>query len=194
MPSVSHRRRSRGGGFTLLEIMVVVAIVGIVALFGLPALQNFIARSKIEGLAHQASVLMHRCRSEAIKQSAETLLTPDVGVGTLVAYADIDGDRAFTSGVDQEVGRIQAPSGVSLSSPDSVPVEGLTTVGSDKVAIFNSDGSIDDIGAVRFGDLVGNYLEVRIITAATARIVIKKWDGAAWWEQGENGNIWEFNG
>ncbi|TNF73479.1 MAG: prepilin-type N-terminal cleavage/methylation domain-containing protein, partial [Acidobacteria bacterium] len=58
--------RTHSGGFTLLEIMVVVAVVGIVALMGLPALQNMILRSKHEGAARRISMLIHQAKMEAV--------------------------------------------------------------------------------------------------------------------------------
>jgi type IV pilus assembly protein PilE len=40
------KSRSRLGGFTLVELMVVVAIVGIIGSFAVPSLQNYVMRSR----------------------------------------------------------------------------------------------------------------------------------------------------
>ena len=74
---------------------------------------------------------------------------------------------------------------------------GFTTIGVDgteQVAIFEPDGTIQDIGTFRFGDQRGNYLAIEVAPAATARVLLVKWDkdDEEWKEQGEDGKKWEW--
>ncbi len=55
-------------GFTLLELMVVLAIAGVLFAVGIPAMGNFIRNSRITGAANDVMAALHFARSEAIKR------------------------------------------------------------------------------------------------------------------------------
>lgn len=72
----SFVRSRRSGGFTLIELMIVVAIVAIIAAIALPAYRNYVLRSKIrvaqsDLLALSANVENFRQRTLAYPTSAE---------------------------------------------------------------------------------------------------------------------------
>ena len=201
--------RTRPEGFTLLEIMVVVAVIGIISLMGLPALQNMISRSKHEGAARQISMLIHRAKMEAVKQSVSTVVAIDPATDTVTAFADVNADGDFKFDPDgsadyrttdyQIGGTFNLPSGVSFkfhdeSTDDAKVAEGFEEVdwSGTNVAVFNSDGSVSKVGAFHTGDLDKNFLEIRVDPQATARVEVLKWDGAEYLAQGDKGKTWKW--
>ena len=55
-------------GFTLLELMVVLAIAGVLMAVGIPAMGDFIRNSRITSAANDVMAALHFTRSEAIKR------------------------------------------------------------------------------------------------------------------------------
>jgi len=55
-------------GFTLLELMLVVAIAGLLLAFAVPAMGNFFRNARITGAANDVMAALHFARSEAIKR------------------------------------------------------------------------------------------------------------------------------
>jgi type IV fimbrial biogenesis protein FimT len=55
-------------GFTLLELMVVLAIAGVLMAVGIPAMGDFLRNSRITGAANDVMAALHFTRSEATKR------------------------------------------------------------------------------------------------------------------------------
>jgi type IV fimbrial biogenesis protein FimT len=55
-------------GFTLLELMVVLAIAGVLMAIGIPSMRDFIRNSRITSAANDVMAALHFTRSEAIKR------------------------------------------------------------------------------------------------------------------------------
>ena len=61
-------------GFTLLELMLVVTIVGLLLAFAVPAMGNFFRNARITGAANDVMAALHFSRSEAIKRRVPVTL------------------------------------------------------------------------------------------------------------------------
>jgi len=201
----------RDQGFTLLEVLVVLAVLGIALTFGLPSLTQLITRSKLEAEARETSTLLQRARLEAIKRRVQTVVLADPAAGTLTAFADVDGATAddppdlelnpvageLARDTDYTIRTIDVSARVQMAGPGAQPaIEGLTLDPSgNRVAVFLPTGAAVSVGSLRFADTAGfNFLEVRIEPAGTGRVAIRKWnrDRAAWLARREGGIPWKW--
>lgn len=66
-------------GFTLLELMVTIAIVGILLTIGVPSLRNTLLDQRARTATSDLHTSLTLARSEAIKRSASATVTPASG-------------------------------------------------------------------------------------------------------------------
>ena len=89
-------------GFTLIELMVVLALVAIIATFAVPSFQSAMARQKVNIAASDLLVSATQARSEAIKNNRQAIVQPvsdqsDWSQGWRI-YVDMDNSKTYTEG------------------------------------------------------------------------------------------------
>ncbi len=159
---------SRGAGFTMIELLVVLLVGLILILLSAPELMKYYVRSQIEGVTREVSFVLQRARFRAIKNSQDV---------------QICGNPA---------GRVVTGLGQTIELPKSVELYGITVRGN--CFTFLADGSVQELGEFRFSDVRGNFLKIQVQPKATARVQVLKWDETdnKWHTRDEGGKAWEW--
>jgi prepilin-type N-terminal cleavage/methylation domain-containing protein len=196
--------KRRVAGFSMIELLVVLAIMATLLLFALPSLLTMMRQAKLRGVARETQGLMRLARLDAIKHSAQGVVRivegdPDEGAPpTVQAFSDRDRDMIWDDG-EPMLGRYELPTSITFRDPDGNEFEDSVDPFTDdpedgpSQAVFLGDGSIreDGQGAFRFADNYDNFLEVRVATDA-GRIEVLKWndDSDEWQAEGEGERAW----
>jgi len=129
-------KRSMQQGFTLIELMIVVAIIGILAAIALPAYQDYTVRAKVSEVILAAS----SCRT-AITEGLQT--SPSVDARSAISNCAISKTKHVVSGISNDNGviRVVASEGALGGSTDSThnAIELVPYIGTSPVA-GNTDG------------------------------------------------------
>ena len=140
--------RAGHAGFTLYELMFVVAIVAVGIGLAVPQMRTFLWNSRMSAAANDMLTAMYRARSESVKRHGQTIMcfsdnptaaTPACGgTGRLgwVAFADTDSNGQVDAGEDVFLRHGPLPTGVDLKA---------TPAGTARYLAFNSAGFARDI-------------------------------------------------
>jgi prepilin-type N-terminal cleavage/methylation domain-containing protein len=108
--------RSRQGGFSLVEMLIVVAIIAIMAAVALPNIGGYIRNYKVRGAAQDVAGMMQTARSKAIMSNTNA--------GVSFAIVDLDSYRYIQEDLPagEQLGPLQdLPNGIEF-----VPATGGT--------------------------------------------------------------------
>lgn len=151
-------------GFSLIELTMVVALVGMMAMIGFPTMQDWLDRYKVRTSAEQLASMIQLQRMRAVSQNANFSIDFDAAAGTYQLY---EGTAATGTALNNTW---QLPPGVDFSG-DSDPVN----VPNDEI-IFHADGSLNDSTATTDQIFLGNGggdVFLIAINRATGRVEVQ---------------------
>jgi type IV fimbrial biogenesis protein FimT len=158
-------------GFTMIELMVVIAVVAILAVLAVPSLVNTLAKKRLEGAAAELATDIEYARSEAVHRNAAAGVVFAANCYTIYVLGSTNATNCTTLGTGAtQLKTVQVGNGVSLNL---VPVTaGNAFIAFDPVrgmAIDAGAGATDLSGYIDVTSSSGNW-QVRNLVTRVGRV------------------------
>jgi len=151
------RFRKTARGFTLIELMVVIALIGILTAIAIPSYQTFMVRSRLKGAARQVMSDLMNARMTAVSLNQKVMVHIEGDGHTYKIWSDANND-----------GTVASSEGVNISKDlhQDYHDVALTTTND---PIFNPRGAASAIGTVTVTNSAGSR---DIAVAISGRVAV----------------------
>jgi|SRR6202521_2076360 Tfp pilus assembly protein FimT len=133
-PKRNYRRRDRTGGFSLIELLIVVFVVMVIAAIAIPNILLAVSNMRLRASAGDLAGLMQQARIMAAKNNTTYTVRYGTRAGAQIAYVDLNGNGSFDAGepLTEFSGNTVAASGAPSGSgqPSAYVLAGDTGTGS----------------------------------------------------------------
>ncbi len=161
-------RKQAGGesGLTLLELVVTLAVMGLIAAIAVPSMGKVIPHVKLNSAASQLTNDLNIARYRGISGNFKTRVVFNTGASTYTRWIDKNRNGAFDAGEEDILDRTM-PSGVTFVTASTSPHVGFDPVGTAE----DGTASVTDIPVTLAG--AQSPPETRQITVNRAMGLVK---------------------
>ena len=154
------QNRTREIGFTLLELMIIVAILGILIALAAPSFTSLLERRKIIAAAEAIQSDLRWARSEAIKRNTDVTVSFTPGAGGIWKYVITPAIKTVDSATIPEFGNVALAENFGGDHATGFDHTRGTSNDNGTVALTSSAGKVcivlSTLGRVRICSKVGN--------------------------------------
>jgi prepilin-type N-terminal cleavage/methylation domain-containing protein len=164
---------STRSGFTIIELMVVIAIIAIITSFALPSYQTLIEKRRVTSTAQQMASFLSAAKMEAIRRNEEIGVSTDSDAACMglfsydVAAGNTDCECGLTDpDVENACAIVDLGSGVkSLRTLDNDLLNPTVNIAAIELGSGEAVVVFDPIrGALRPQDIVASPLEIQLLS------------------------------
>lgn len=140
-------------GFSAIELLVVLAIVGVITAFGIPRVRLAIVKSNIRSAKAAFGTLVVKARAAAVARGCNATLTLDNGTVSISVCADTGSGTQILGGVDSLAARFNVTMTSSATTLQFDP-RGLSTTYATLIARFSSNSLTDSVIVNQLGQVM----------------------------------------
>lgn len=165
----------RHTGFSLIELMVTLAVLAIIVATAAPSFQSFLDKNRVVGAAEAVYTQAQAARSEAVKQSADMVLVVSSGASWCVGFSRNTGTPCdCTAAIDDEDACSVIADGTNsvLKVVDGSAFNGVTVgAGAPASMTFSGvRGATTGAGSIQLQSALGRQMQVQVNAIGRVRL------------------------
>lgn len=164
MPQPPLRRRTPG--FTLIEMMVTLAVLVVLLTLVVPSMAAMLQRQRVQGSAEQAALDVHQARAEALARQQSVFLSTSAASGGgscyVMSIGNSDGCSCAVSGPPVCDAASTALKNVAFAAGHAVQLQSAPR----SMAIDALRGGATPVGELVFGDSGGSGPTMKVVVSS----------------------------
>lgn len=144
MMSATGQNNSRRRAFTLIELILVLALLVVITSIAAPAMARFIRGRALDSEARRFAALMHAGQSRAVSEGATMMLWVDEKQGSYGLQAETSGQNGDAKAEELNVDSTLQIAAVSAGAATPTTFHNLPAIK------FSADGTVDENSPATF--------------------------------------------